>query len=54
MWNIYSNLMIKCFQEKKNLLIFFQISVVCIGVCAYMHATFLVREIADRFLGRAL
>ena len=24
------------------------------GVCVYMHATFLVGEIADRFLGRAL
>ena len=53
MRNIYSDLMIKCFQEKK-IYIFFQISAVCIGVCAYMHATFLVREIADRFLFRAL
>ena len=24
------------------------------AVCVYMHATFLVGEIADRFLGRAL
>ena len=31
-----------------------QISAVCIGICAYMHATLLVVEIADRFLGQAL
>ena len=37
----------------KNLYIFFQISAVCIGVCAYMHTTFLVVEIVDRFLGQA-
>ena len=30
-----------------------QISAVCIGVCAYMHTTFLVGEIADRFVGQA-
>ena len=28
--------------RKKNLYIFFQISAVCIGICAYTHATFLV------------
>ena len=32
----------------KNLYIFFQISAVCIGVCAYMHTTFLVGEIAAK------
>ena len=30
-----------------------QISAVCIGVCAYLHTTFLVGELADRFLGQA-
>ena len=56
MRNIYSDLMIKMFSGylKKNLYIFFQISAVRIGVCAYMHAKFLVGEIADGFLGRAL
>ena len=54
MRNIYSDLMVKCFQEKKKIYIFLQISAVCIGVCLYMHAAFLVEEIADRFLGRAL
>ena len=39
---------------KKKSIYFFQISAVCIGICAYMHATFLVVEIADRFLGQAL
>ena len=39
---------------KKSLYYFFQISAVCIGICAYMHATFLLVEIADRFLGQAL
>ena len=38
----------------KKSIYFFQISAVCIGICAYMHATFLVVEIADRFLGQAL
>ena len=33
---------------------FAQISAVCIGVCIYMQATFLVVKIADRFLGQAL
>ena len=34
---------------------FAQISAVCIGVCIYMQAAFLVVEIADtRFLGQAL
>ena len=40
--------------EKKIYIFFFRISAVCIGVCAFMHATFLVAEIADRFLGQAL
>ena len=39
----------------KKIYIFLQISAVCIGVCAYMNTTFLVREIiADWFLGQAL
>ena len=57
MQNIYPEINDKnVFRKLKNLynLYFFQISAVCIGVCAYMHATFLVGEIADRFLGRAL
>ena len=54
MWNIYPNLMIKILQEIKKSLYFFQISAVCIGICAYMHAAFLIVEIADRFLGQAL
>ena len=56
MRNIYSHLMIKMFSGylKKTYIFFFQISAVCIGVCAYMHAKFLVGEIADGFLGRAL
>ena len=29
-------------------MIFYQISAVCIGVCAYMHTTFLVGEIAAK------
>ena len=36
---------------KKKIYVVFQISAVCIGICAYMHTTFLVGEIADRFLG---
>ena len=41
--------------NKKHLYIFFQISAhVCIGVCAYMDATFLVVEIAYSFRGKAL
>ena len=40
--------------NKKNLHIFFQISAVCIDVCAYRYATFMVVKIADRFLGQAL
>ena len=41
--------------KKKTLYNFFvQISALRISVCAYMHATFLAREIADRFLGRAV
>ena len=43
-----------CFQEIKKIYIFFQISAVCIGKCAYMHTKSLVGEIADRFLGQAL
>ena len=54
MRNSYPDLMIKMFQEIKKIYIFFQISAVCIGVCVFMHATFLVGEIADRFLGQAL
>ena len=33
---------------------FFQILAVRKGICAYMHATFLVVEIVDAFLGQAL
>ena len=54
MRNIYPNIMIKMLSGKENLYIFFWISAVCIGICAFMHATFLVAEIADRFLGQAL
>ena len=54
MRNIYPNIMIKMLSGKENLYIFFRISAVCIGVCAYMHATFLVVEIADTFLSQAL
>ena len=39
---------------KKSIYYFSQISAVCIGICAYIHATFLLVEIADRFLGQAL
>ena len=38
----------------KKFYIFFQILAVCIGVCVYMDTTFLVGEIADRFLSQAL
>ena len=38
----------------KEINIFFQISAVFIGACAYMHAIFMVGEIADRFLGQPL
>ena len=54
MWNIYPDLTIKILQEIKKSLYFFQISAVCIGIFVYMHPTFLVVEIADRFLGQAL
>jgi len=53
MQNIYPDLMIKMLSgNKKNLYIFPDFG--CMhrrGV--YMHTTFLVGEIADRFLGRA-
>ena len=52
MRNIYPYLMIKLLSGNlKKRLYFFQISTVYIGVCAYMHTTFLAGEIADRFLG---
>ena len=55
MRNIYPNLMIKMLaRNDKKSIYFFQISAVCIGICAYMLATFLEVEIADRFLGQAL
>ena len=55
MRNIYPDLMIRMLSgNKKKTLYCFQISAVCIGVCAYMHTTFLVGEIPDRFLGQAL
>ena len=41
-------------QETKKNYILFPDSAVCTGVCVYMHAAFLVVEIADRFLGQAL
>ena len=50
MRNIYPDLMIKMLSGNKKIFFFPQISAVCIGVCAYMHTTFLVGEIADRFL----
>ena len=40
--------------NKEIYIFFFQISAVCIGICAYIHATFLVVDLADRFLGQAL
>ena len=52
MRNIYPDLMIKMLSGLKKPF-FPQISAVCIGVCAYMHTTFLVGEIADRFVGQA-
>ena len=53
---IYPDLRMKMLSgnNKKKCIYFFQISAVCIDVCAYMHPTFLVVEIADRFLGHAL
>ena len=49
----YPDLMIKMLSgNQMNLYIFFQILAVCTGV--YMHATFLVVEIADSSLGQAL
>ena len=47
--------MIKMFSGFKIIYIFFpDNSAVYIGACEHMHATFLVVEIADRFLGQAL
>ena len=55
MGNIYPNLMTKMLSGvKKKIYVVFQTSAVCIGICAYMHTKFLVGEIVDRFLGRAL
>ena len=54
MQNIYPNLKIKMLHEIKKYLYFFQVSAVCIGICAHMHATFLVVEIGYRFLGQVL
>ena len=45
----YPDLMIKMLSGNEMNLYFFQILAVCTGV--YMHATFLVVEIADRSLG---
>ena len=43
------------FRKQKKVYIFFpDFSCICIDVCASMHVTFLVVEIADRFLGQAL
>ena len=53
MRNIYPDLMIKMLSGIKKSF-FPQISAVCISVCEYMHTTFLVGEIADRFVGQAL
>ena len=56
MRNIYPDLIIKVLSgNKKNYICFPDLS--CMHRCtvsAYMQATFLVREIADRFLGQAL
>ena len=47
--------MIKMVSGDKKKKIYIQISAVCIGICAYMHATLLVAEIADSwFLSQAL
>ena len=54
MQNIYPDLVIKMLAGNKKGLYFFQISAVCIGICANMHPIFLIGEIADRFLGQAL
>ena len=55
MRNIYPDLMIKMLSGNiKKIYIFFpDFSCMHIGVCAYMHTTFLVVEIVDRFLGQA-
>ena len=45
--------MIKVLSGNKKIHIFFQISAVYKGVCVYMHTSFLVGEIAARFLGQA-
>ena len=55
MGNISPNLMTKMLSGvKKKIYVVSQISAVCIGICVYMHTKFLVGEIVDRFLGRAL
>ena len=46
--------MIKMLSGNKKNLYFFQISVVYIGVCVYLHTTFLVGKIAGGFLGQVL
>ena len=55
MRNIYPNLIIKLLSGnyKKSIYVF-QISAVCMGICAYKHATFVVVELADKFLDQAL
>ena len=53
MRNIYPDLMIKMLSGNNQKIYFFQISAVCIGVCAYRHTTLMVVEIVDRFLGQA-
>ena len=40
--NIYPDFIIKMLSGNKNINLFFHISAVCLGVCAYMHATFLL------------
>ena len=54
MQNICPHLMMKMLEVQETKKYYFQISAVCTGVCVYMHTTFLVVEIADRFLGPAL
>ena len=53
MRNIYPDLMIKMLSGNNQKIYFFQISAVCIGVCAYRHTTLMVVEIVDSFLGQA-
>ena len=52
--NIYPDLMIKMLSRNKKKSIFLPDFSGMIGVRVYLHTTFLVGEIADRFLGQVL